>query len=105
MLMALLNKILTLYNWGVFCILLFFLFWIARFFEQRLSQKTDARKSRHYPFFLIPMALFFTGAVIYVLSGQTIVGNQLADILRIIGGLIFTAVGFALLKTMMGGRT
>ena len=102
--MALLNQLLTIYNWGVFCILLFFLFWIARFFEQRLSQKTDTRKSRHYPFFLIPMALFFISAVIYALSGNLIVGNQLADILRILGGIVLTTVGFALLKTMMGGR-
>ncbi len=105
MLMELLNRILTLYNWGVFCILLFFLFGIARFFEQRLSEKKDAKKSRHYPFFLAPMVLFFISAVIYAMSGNLIVGNQLADMLRIIGGIVFTAVGFALLKTMMGGRT
>ncbi|OQY37623.1 MAG: hypothetical protein B6243_00045 [Anaerolineaceae bacterium 4572_5.2] len=105
MLMELLNQILTLYNWGVFCILLFFLFWIARFFEQRLSEKKDTKKSLLYPFFLVPMILFFISAVIYALSGKLIVGNQLADILRIIGGIIFAAVGFALLQTMMGGRT
>ena len=51
------------------------------------------------------MILFFISAVIYAVSGNLIVGNQLADILRIVGGIIFTTVGFALLKTMMGGRT
>lgn len=102
--MELLNRILIIYNWGVFSILLLFLFGIARFFEKRLFEKTATKRKQYYPFFLAPMILFFISAIIYALSGNIIVGNQFADALRIIGSLAFTIAGFALLNTMMGGR-
>ncbi len=103
--MELLNRILILYTWGAFCVLLFFLFFIARFFEQRLFEKTATKKRLYYPFFLIPIALFLVSAFIYAASGTLAVGKPLADTLRIIGSIIFAGTGFALLNTMMGGRS
>jgi len=102
--MELLNRILIIYIWGAFSILLLFLFFIARFFEQRLFEKTATKKRQYYPFFLVPIALFFISAVIYAASGGLTVGNPLVDATRIIGSIIFAVAGFALLNTMTGGR-
>ena len=105
--MKLLAQILTLYNWGVVCILLLFLFGIARFFEKRLIEKNSSRPKRqfYYPFFLAPVVLYALSALIYAFSETLIVGNLMADLLRIGGGLIFAYLGYSLLKTMTGGRT
>lgn len=104
--MKLLAQFLTLYIWGAVGLLLFFLFGIAQFFEQRLSKKNSSRQTRrHYPFFLIPMGLFAVSAVIYAFSETLIVGNFFADILRIVGGVVFIYAGLSLSKTMVGGRS
>jgi hypothetical protein len=105
--MKLLAQILTLYNWGVVCILLLFLFGIARFFEKRLIEKNSSRtkKQFYYPFFLVPVALYAISGLIYAFGETLIAGNFIADLLRIGGGSIFAYLGYSLLKTMTGGRT
>ena len=106
--MKLLAQILTIYSWGAVCILLLFLFGIARFFERRLlerNQKDEGPKTRsYYPFFLVPVALFAVSALIYVFNGPLVVGSVLADILRILGALVLVFAGYSLLNTMMGGK-
>jgi len=103
--MKLLTQILMLYNWGAVCVLLFFLFGIAQFFERRLSEKNSTRKKRlHYPFFLVPIFLFAVSTFIYIFSETLIVGNFWADTLRIIGSAVFAYFGYALFRTMVGGR-
>jgi hypothetical protein len=104
--MKLLAQILTLYNWGVACILMLFLFGIARFFEQRLIKKTTSEQQRSfYPLILIPVVLFAASAVVYALSEPLIVGNLTADVLRIIASIILGFTGYSLLNTMIGGRS
>jgi len=103
-----LAQILTIYNWVAVCILLFFLFGIARFFEQRRSEKknpTGKKRRVYYQLFLVPVVLFITSAVIYTISETVIVGNTLADTLYFIGGLVLTLSGYSLLSTMTGGRS
>lgn len=106
--MELLAQILTLYNWGAVCTLLFFLFNIARFFEQRSSKskKSSTQQKRpYYPFFILPIILFGFSAFFYSFSEPLIAGNLLGDFLRIIGGIILGIAGYSLLNTMMGGRS
>lgn len=104
--MKLLSLILMIYNWGVVCILLFFLLGIARFFEERVSRRNVEQKGRSlYQFFLIPVVLFMTSAIIYLFNERLIVGNALADGLRAIGGLILLLIGYSLFNTMMGGKS
>jgi hypothetical protein len=105
--MKLLAQILTLYNWGAVCVLLFFLFGIARFFEKRLIEKNSNRpkKQFYYPFFLAPVILYGVSALIYAFGETLIVGNFIADLIRIAASLTFAYVGYLLLKTMTGGRT
>ena len=105
--MTLITQFLTFYIWGIACILLFFLFGIAQFFEQRLSEKNVSHKRRrHYPLFLVTMGLFAVGAIIYIVndSTSTITGNFYGDGVRIIGSFVFAYAGYALLNTMLGGQ-
>jgi hypothetical protein len=109
--MMLLAQILTLYTWGAVCGLLFFLFGIARFFEQRRLEKNSPQKKRfYYPLLLLPAVLFAVSAIIYAFDiyafdKPLIVGNFWADLLRAIGGLVFVYLGYSLINTMMGGRS
>ncbi|MFQ5576948.1 MAG: hypothetical protein ACE5G8_08170 [Anaerolineae bacterium] len=99
-------QLLTLYSWGVACILLLFLFAIARFFEQRLLKKTAGNQRQlYYPFILVPIILFAASAIIYAVSDTLVVGNGVADSLRVVASLIFGVTGYSLFNTMMGGRS
>ena len=107
--MKLLTQFFIIYNWAAICILLFFLFSIARFFERRLSQKNSPTPleptRRYYPFFLAPLGLFAVSALLYVWDSQWLVGNLVADILRIFGGVILIGAGYAVLNTMVRGKS
>lgn len=104
--MKLLSQILNLYNWGVVSVLLLFVFFIARFFEQRLAKKlADSKKYSYYQLLIIPLGLFLVSAVIYSVSGALVVGNLPADIMRIVGSIVFGIVGYLLVKNMLGGRS
>jgi len=103
--MKLLSQVLILYYWGAGCVLLFFLFAIARFFEQRRVEKTAPSGKRvYYSLFLPTILLFGASAVLYALSEPLAVGNWMADILRVLGSIVLGFTGFSLLNTMMGGR-
>ncbi len=104
--MKLFIQILTLYSWGAVCVLLFFLFGIAKFFEQRLSETNSDRKhQRNYPYFIAPIVLFALSTILYVFSEGILVGNLWADLLRIGGSAIFAYAGYSLLNTMLGGKS
>lgn len=104
--MKLAAQILTFYSWALVCVLLFFLFSIARFFEQRLQAKQDqTQRQRYYPLFLLPVALFAVSALLYVFNADLVVGQRLADVLRIFGGITLVTVGYLLLNTMTGGKS
>jgi hypothetical protein len=97
--MHLLNSTLTIYNWGVVCFLLGFLFLVAHFYEKKSGRKS------YYLFFLIPTFLFALAAVSYSLTPSLIVGQVLADLSRLGGGIVLVFLGFWLLRLMTGGRT
>ena len=104
--MKLLTQILIIYSWGVVCVLLLFLYRIARFFDQRLLQKAAGEKRQStYPLVLLPLLLFAVSAIIYTVTTAGIVGNVAADTLRILGSIILGFTGYSLLNTMMGGRS
>ncbi len=104
--MELLAHLLTLYTWGAVCVLLFFLFGITQFFEKRRSAKNSVTEKRLYsPLFLFSGALFGLSALPYAFSEILIVGNFWADILRIIGSLVFIYSGYSVFSIMLGGKS
>ncbi len=96
--MSLVNDILSIYSWGVVCILLFFLFSIARFYEKKSGQSTYSLA------FLIPILLFTLAAIRYVFLGPAITGDVWADVMRFLGGITVGGFGLFLLRLMVGGR-
>lgn len=96
--MSLLSSLLTIYIGGVVCILLFFLFAIARFYEKKSGRRS------FYVSFLIPIVLFAIAAVRYALLTPAIVGDLWGDLLRCVGGVVLIGFGIFLLRLMMGGR-
>ena len=97
--MALVSGILTIYIWGVVCVLLFFLFAIARFYEQKSGRRS------FYLSFLAPMVLFAIAAIRYAFLGSTIAGDLWGDLMRFMGGIILGGFGLFLLKLMIGGQS
>jgi hypothetical protein len=98
-LINLISSLLAIYIWGVICTLLFFLFAIGRFYEEKSGHRS------FYQIFLIPIALFAVAAIVYALSPPIIAGNFWGDALRFIGGVVLGGAGLFLLRLMMGGRT
>jgi hypothetical protein len=96
--MNVVNSILTIYTWGMVCILLFFLYAIARFYERK--------SGRHSYFwaFLIPVILFGLAAFRYVYLAPAIAGDPWGDLMRFVGGITLGGFGFFLLRLMVGGR-
>ena len=95
----LISSVLTIYIWGVVCILVYFLFLIARFYEKKSGRRS------FYSFFLIPIVIFVTAAVKYAFLAPSIVGDFWGDLLHLIGGVVLGGTGLFLLKLMIGGRS
>ena len=96
--MNVVNSILTVYSWGIVCILLFFLYKIAQFYEKK--------SGRHSYFwtFLIPAVLFGVAAIRYVYLAPAIAGDPWGDLMKFVGGVMLGGFGFYLLRLMVGGR-
>jgi hypothetical protein len=97
--MSLVSSVLTIYIWGGVCILLFFLFAIGRFYEQKSGRRS------FYPSFFVPMALFAVAAIRYTFLAPAIIGDIWGDMLRFLGGVIVGGFGLFLLRLMIGGRS
>jgi hypothetical protein len=98
--MSLISTILTIYIWGIVCVLLYFLFAIARFYQQKSGRRS------YYQAFLVSLALFALAALRYIFVSPTaITGDVWGDLLRFSGGLIAGGFGLFLLRLMIGGRT
>jgi hypothetical protein len=97
-LISLVSSISIIYTWIASCALLFFLYAIARFYEQKSGRRS------YYPLFLIPIILFAGAAFIYAFPHPNITGNFWADLMRFIGGLMVGGVGLFLLNLMTGDR-
>ncbi len=80
--------------------LLYFLFSIARFYEEKSGRRS------FYMLFLIPMGLFALAAIRYVmLPAPDITGDVWGDLMRCIGGITLGISGGFLLRLMIGGRS
>lgn len=97
--MYLATGLLTIYIWAVVCILLFFLFAIARFYQRKSGRRS------FYSSFFVPLVLFAAAAVKYAFLGPVIVGDLWGDLMRFLGGMFVTGFGLFLLRLMMGGRS
>jgi hypothetical protein len=96
------NAILTLYIWGIVCLLLFFLLAIGRFYESKSGRRS------HYRLFVLPALLFITAAMKYVFYSTPeiiLAGDFWVDLMRFAGALILSGVGLFLLNLMIGGRS
>jgi len=91
--------IVTIYNGGAVCGLLFFLFLIARFYERKSGQRS------YYAAFLVAIAFFIFATFRYASVVPVITGDILGDLARLGGGLVLGIFGLILLNYMMGGRT
>lgn len=96
--MSFVNDILTIYTWGIVCVLVLFLFYIARFYERK--------SGRHSYFwaFLVPITLFASAALRYVFVSPGIAGDIWGDALHFLGGITLGGLGFFLLRLMVGDR-
>ena len=92
-----LSLFLTIYIWGLICVLIFFLFAIGRFYEKKSGHRS------YYQLFLFPIGTFAIAAVLYAGNTSSIVGIFWADLLRFAGGLVLSGAGFFLLRLMIGG--
>ncbi|HMQ50897.1 MAG TPA: hypothetical protein PKE64_01430 [Anaerolineae bacterium] len=95
----LISAILTIYIWGLVCVLIFFLFAIGRFYEQKSGHRS------FYQLFLIPIVAFLLATIPYVGLAPLLVGNFFGDLLRFFGGMVLGGVGVILLRMMIGGRS
>jgi hypothetical protein len=93
------SGILTIYIWGTVCVALYFLFAIARFYEEKSGRRS------YYSLFLVPIGLFAIAAIKYSLLAPLISGDFWGDLLRFIGGVTLMGSGYFLLRLMIGGRS
>jgi hypothetical protein len=103
--MATLFSVLALYSWALVGVLTYFLYRIARFYQDRYAELyQDRPRQRTYAaLFLIPLTLFPLAAGRYVLV-EAAVGDLVADLAFLLGGLVLAATSYHLYRLMMGGR-
>jgi len=96
--MEVIVRLLHIYSFVVLCILILFLFLIARFYEKKARERT------RYWLFLIPLLFYLISGIRYFLSSWDITGDQIGDISMTIGGALLLYLGHSLLTLMMGRR-
>jgi hypothetical protein len=103
--MATLFSVLTLYSWVLVGALIYILYQIARFYQIKYAElyRDKPRQRTYAALFLIPLLLFPLAAGRYVVVEGT-VGDLLADLAFLIGGVILAATSYHLYRLMMGGR-
>lgn len=97
--MYLVTGLLTIYIWAIVCVLLFFLFAIARFYQQKSGRQS------FYASFVVPIILFAAAAIRYAFLGPMIIGDLWGDVMRFLGGVFVVGFGLFLLRLMIGGRS
>ena len=95
----LVSSVLIIYTWAAICVIILFLFAIARFYEEKSGRRS------YYSLFFIPVILFSIAAIIFVFPKPGITGHIWADLMRFLGGIILGVAGFRLLNLMIGGRS
>ncbi|MDY6876349.1 MAG: hypothetical protein SWK90_09135 [Chloroflexota bacterium] len=90
--------ILAIYSWIVVGILIVFLWRIAYFYE-----KTSGHHVGHYVL-LLPSLLLAVGVVWYLTHGGKFIGEFVADMFLLGGGVLLCLFGFRLQGLMTGER-
>ena len=85
-------------SWAGISLSAFFLWRIARFYEQSSGEKAYSW------LFTLPMILLPVGAAAYLISGATFFGIPLGDALMFAGGLALLLASTMLQQIMMGER-
>ncbi len=96
--MRILTAAIYLYSWSLAAVITYFLYLIARFFEEKAGQRS------YHGIFLIPTIAFVIAALQYALRSDDFVGDISGDALFFAGGLILICAGSYLLRLMVGGR-
>ncbi len=91
-------SLIHLYSWALGAAVIFFLFLIAKFYQDKAGQRS------YYGAFLLPLVAFVAAALIYAWHGQDLVGNERADLLFFGGGAALLAASSYLRRLMVGGR-
>jgi len=76
--------------------LIFFLFSIARFYQEKSGQRS------YYPVYFIPITLFVVAALIYAWPAATPTATFWANVMRFVAALTLVGAGRFLLKLMIG---
>ena len=103
--MATVFSVLNLYSWALVGALIFFLYQIARFYQAKYAElyQDKPRQRTYAALFLIPLVLFPLAAGRYMLA-ENAVGDLLADLAFLLGGIVLAAASYRLYRLMMGGR-
>jgi len=88
----------TLYSGILAAIVIGFLFFIARFFEEKAGQRT------YYAVFVAPVCLFLLAAARYAFGNQDLVGDFWGDALLFGGGVSLVVLVNRLRRLMVGDR-
>ncbi len=96
MLMQIVKGALAIYAWAVIGVLLYFLWHVARFYEQASGERVGHR------FLLLPGLLLAGGAVWYLIRDNGFVGEPVGDALLFAGGILLLFFGSHLQKLMTG---
>lgn len=91
-------RIVASFTWAGVGFLVFMLWRIARFYEQ------SSGKPAYAPLFIPPLLLLLGGALCYIALDVDFVGNNLADALLLVGGVLLTLATVLLGRVMVGER-
>ena len=84
------SRLLILYAWGAVAVILFFLFVVARFYEQKARQYELEGQRSLYQLFLVPLGCFILGALRYAWLVPRLGGDLVGDFLFLVGGVLLT---------------
>lgn len=96
--MEVIKYILAIYSWGVIEVLIFFLWRIARFYEEASGQRVGSH------FLLLPAVLLAVGVVWYLMYNNDFTGQPVGDLLLFSGGILLLPFSIRLQQIMTGER-
>jgi hypothetical protein len=103
--MATVVSVLNLYSWALAGALIFILYQIARFYQVKYAElyKDKPRQRTYAALFFVPLVLFPLAAGRYALL-ETQIGDLIADLAFLLGGIALAATSYYLYRLLMGGR-
>lgn len=96
--MSILILLIAALTWIGIAVLVFFLWKIARFYEQSSGERV------HSWIFPIPMLLLSAGALVYLYNDPAFVGVAAGDLLLLAGGVTLLLASYLLQQAMVGER-